>query len=235
MNPKILRNRFLLLLPVLIAVLATSASAAVIRVKWDSPTNGPGSTWSNAYNTVTAAIAASTSNDEIWVAGNNANPYIENITLKAGVGLYGGFAGTETTRTQRNWNTNVTILNGNGADLVVTAPSGATTTTVLDGFEITGAFTGINCTSSSPSITNNIISGNDVDGIYCETSSPKITNNTISGNLQSGIYCLSGSPTITNNNISGNQSGISCDSVAASPSITNNIISENTYEGIFCY
>jgi hypothetical protein len=52
----ILRNRFLLFVPVLIALLATSVSAKALRVKWDSPTAGPGTDWSNAYTTVTAAI-----------------------------------------------------------------------------------------------------------------------------------------------------------------------------------
>lgn len=107
------------------------SGAAVIRVKWDSPVNGPGSDWSNAYKTVTAAIAASVSGDEIWVAGDSAHPYAEHITLKAGVGLYGGFSGIETTRAQRNWTTNVTTLDGGGSGTVVTSPFGATSSTVL--------------------------------------------------------------------------------------------------------
>ncbi len=36
---------------------------------------------------------------EIWVA---AATYVQPITLKSGVALYGGFAGTETAREQRN-------------------------------------------------------------------------------------------------------------------------------------
>ena len=230
-----LHYRFALFACVCLAALATSAPAAVIRVKWDSPVNGPGGDWSNAYQTVAAAIAASAAGDEIWVAGDAAHPYVENITLKDGVGLYGGFAGGETTRDQRDWKTNVTILHGRGSGTVVRPPSGATATTVLDGFTIRNGWDGIYCSSSSPTITNNTVSGNSSRGISCSyDSSPAITNNTISGNGEAGILCdYSSSPTITNNTISGNGwAGISCDD--SSPTITNNTIAGSGQYGIYC-
>jgi len=59
MNQKVSRTRFLLLVPVLAVMLATSAWSAIIRVKWDSPNNGPGNDWSHAYSTDSAAIVAS--------------------------------------------------------------------------------------------------------------------------------------------------------------------------------
>ncbi|MEI6914693.1 MAG: hypothetical protein WCL39_06125, partial [Armatimonadota bacterium] len=158
MTLKAFQTRVFLFVPVLFAVLATSASSAIIRVKWDSPNNGPGNDWSHAYHTVTAGIAASVSGDEIWVAGDNAHPYLERITLRSGAGMCGGFAGTETIRAERNWKTNVTILDASGGD-VVRAESDAATTTVLDGFTVRNGSTGIYCSdSSSPLVTNNTIS-----------------------------------------------------------------------------
>ena len=219
----------------LLSTLCAAADASIIRVKWDSSTNGPGNTWAKAYHTVTAAIAASVAGDEIWVAGDSAHPY-ERIRLKDGVGLYGGFAGTETARDDRDWNTNVTILDNGGSGMlgsVVTTPSGATASTILDGFTVRSGAYGINCTSSSPSITNNTISGNGGYGIYCHFSSPSITNNTISGNGWDGIYCTSSSPSIANNTISGNgDNGIGCED--ASPAIANNTVSGNGIDGIDC-
>ena len=217
-------------------LLQSAAGASVIRVKWDSPADGPGNDWDDAYHTVTAAIAVSVAGDEIWVAGDAAHPYVENIRLKGGVGLYGGFTGGETTRDQRDWTTNETILDGGGSGTVVFAPAGATATTVLDGFSIRNGSVGIYCYVSSPTITNNTISGNGETGIYCDSSSPTITNNTISGNGETGIDCSSrSSPTITNNTISGNgETGIDC-SPRSSPTITNNTISGNGVDGIRCY
>ncbi|MBU0650233.1 right-handed parallel beta-helix repeat-containing protein [Patescibacteria group bacterium] len=103
---------------------------------------------------------------------------------------------------------------------------------------------GILCTSSSPTITNCIISGNNVygdshgGGIACYVySSPTITNCIISGNnaygdsIGGGIFCSAySSPTITNCIISGNNAygggGIFCYAFS-SPTITNCIISGN--------
>ncbi|MCX6999454.1 MAG: PKD domain-containing protein, partial [Candidatus Sumerlaeota bacterium] len=103
---------------------------------------------------------------------------------------------------------------------------------------------GISCSSSSPDITNNTISGNSAyngGGISCrENSSPQITKNNISGDSAhyngGGISCSYSSPAITKNSISGNSAswsgggGISCSS--SSPDITNNTISGNSaYNG----
>ena len=112
------------------------ASGSIVRVKWDSPNNGPGNDWEHAYLTVTAGLNAAVSGDEVWVAGNSAHPYVERITLTLGMALYGGFAGMETERDQRNWQTNVTILDGNREGTVVTSPNGAAASTRIDGFTV---------------------------------------------------------------------------------------------------
>ena len=66
------------------------------------------------------------------------------VKLKSGVSIYGGFNGTETSLSQRDFETNITILSGDvGAEgdytdntyHVVTA-SGVDASAILDGFTI---------------------------------------------------------------------------------------------------
>ncbi len=117
----------------LLTLCVTGADAAIIYVNCNSSNNGPGTDWNHAFHTVQAGLNAVTSGGEVWVAKGT---YVGCIALEAGAGLYGGFAGTETALSQRNWNANVTILDGDSSGSVVTAPSGATQTTRIDGFTI---------------------------------------------------------------------------------------------------
>lgn len=88
---------------------ATSAGAlaGILRVDADAVGAADGSSWSDAYPDLQHALAAAISGDEIWVAagvykptpGSDRNVSFE---LKSGVSLYGGFAGTESLRLQRD-------------------------------------------------------------------------------------------------------------------------------------
>ncbi len=220
-----------------VCLLCGLAQGATIFVKADAAGANNGASWADAFTQVQPALNAAVSGDEVWVA---AGTYVGCITLSAGVALYGGFVGSESTLAQRNWEANKTVLEGNQLVSVVTSPSGATSTTRIDGFTITkGSLGGIYCSSSSPTISNNTITENvrsgSGGGICCaNSSSPTISNNTISGNTAldgGGVFCSGGSPTIADNTISRNRAefnggGIACGS--SSPTITNNTISDNT-------
>ena len=102
---------------------AFACGGTVLCVDEDAP--GPshdGLSWATAYTNLQDALAAATSGNEIWVAegvyypdqggGQIAGNQAASFFLKSGVAIYGGFAGVETLRTQRDWLTHITVLSG---------------------------------------------------------------------------------------------------------------------------
>lgn len=134
-----------------------------VRVRADASPGGHGISWAAALNDLSDALAlAANSNGairEVWVAAgiyvpNNPNlddPREAAFRIHGPIGLYGGFAGHETARGQRNPAQNITILSGDrlgddGPDDAgredncyrIVQASEATRATILDGFLITG-------------------------------------------------------------------------------------------------
>ncbi|MEN6582011.1 MAG: NosD domain-containing protein, partial [Armatimonadota bacterium] len=211
------KNIIRTILLVFFAVLCTSCyGQTIIRVSPNGNDGYDGSTWASAKKTVQAGVDAAYNNGggEIWVA---AGTYNEHITLKANCSLYGGFVGTEDTRSQRNFNINKSILDGSSNGDVVNA-NGISSAACIDGFTIRN--------------NSNFYGGNFYNGIYCLSASPTIANNTISGNLY-GIYSYKSDSIITNNKISGNSNGIY--SYQSNSTIISNTIYNNGSIGIYCY
>ena len=67
-----------------------------------------GASWSTAYALLDDALAVADSGDEVWVAAGEYWP--DDILLPVGMKLYGGFAGTETVRSQRDCRQYVALL-----------------------------------------------------------------------------------------------------------------------------
>ncbi len=136
-----------------------------------------GSSWANAFTDLQSALGASTCT-EVWVAGGTYLPTSvatrsATFQLKNGVALYGGFAGTETSRSQRDWTRNLTILSGelgavdylfDNSYHVVTGATGAT----LDGFTVRDGYA--NIYPDAP------IFDKYGAGMYNQNSSPTIQN-----------------------------------------------------------
>ena len=88
-----------------------------------------GTSWATAFTTIQLAIDAAEADQggEVWVAegtydeartspnADGSNEDTGSVVLKSGVDVYGGFAGGETVRIERNWETNVTILDGSAS------------------------------------------------------------------------------------------------------------------------
>jgi len=117
-----MRRRILLLASVLV-LSAGVTSAQVLRVDNRAAPGGDGSSWPRAFRDLQLALSAATSPAEIWVAAGTYKPSTSSIVasfvLPDGVSVFGGFAGTETARDQRDPSLNVTVLDGdlNGDDL----------------------------------------------------------------------------------------------------------------------
>jgi hypothetical protein len=79
--------------------------------------SGNGLSWDNAYKTILAAVNETDLTDcDVWVRQAAYRP-TSSLNIKAGMALYGGFAGDETSRDQRDWRANPTIIVGeNTAD-----------------------------------------------------------------------------------------------------------------------
>jgi hypothetical protein len=195
-------------------------------------TSGTCTSWATACD-LQYALGVAVSGDEVWVKAGTHKPTTGSdrsatFQLRNGVALYGGFAGTETARGQRNWTANVTILSGdigaagNNSDNsyhVVTAGSGTNGTAILDGFTVTGG----NANGSSdpddkgggmynyygnPTVQNVIFSVNTAKtfggGMHNSHSSPTLVNVTFSGNTVTNgdgggmVNTDSSAPTLTN-------------------------------------
>ncbi|MCE5229054.1 hypothetical protein LLG95_05595 [bacterium] len=101
----------------LFVCLIGAAWGGTIYVKPAATGSNNGTSWANAYKDLVPALAAAKSGDEIWVASATYKPTAGadrgvSFMLPAGVAVYGGFAGTETSRGQRNWTARPTTLSG---------------------------------------------------------------------------------------------------------------------------
>jgi len=235
-------------------LLGGPADARVRYVDSDAP--GPthdGSSWKTAYRSIKQGTTWSLPGDEIWVA---QGIYTENIAPSTNQELYGGFAGTETEREQRDWNANPTVLDGSMlADQPVVAcrQSGI----VVDGFSIrngqSGIFVAVEVTASNNAVSGNligveafranrvtlngnVISDNDFAGVWIDSIGPAtLTNNTLSLNGNMGVFVVSGAALLTGNTVSENNNGVnvatSGNLVLEANTIADNRLSGATLEG----
>jgi len=145
---------------------APTFTPTIIRVAPSGNDANNGSTWALAKLSVQAGInaAAAAGGGDVWVASGT---YSERIRLKQWVYVYGGFAGNETSRDQRNWATRACVLDGSAGGSVVTASWLGYRTSELNGFTVRhGSATsggGICCYYTSPVLYNNFITLNSGD------------------------------------------------------------------------
>lgn len=261
-------NKTFLTIVLFAALLASTlvvapAEAAVRYVKGDAPGTNIGTSWANAFTDLQAALTAAVSGDEIWVARGTYKPTTGpdravSFSLKSGIRLYGGFAGTETQRTQRNATVNITVLSGDiGAQgdssdnsYHVVNGSGADATAIMDGFTVTagkaeGAYPqscggGIHVYGSgTPTIANVVVTGNAAaqhgGGLFASRSVPSLSNMTFTGNTAGAngggvaLY-IDAHSTLSNVTLNGNSavSGGAIFNSSSNPTLVNVTISGNS-------
>ena len=231
---------------------ALVASGATYYVVPGGAGSKNGKSWANAYADVQTAIdsASSSGGGEVWIA-KGTYKHGSEMTMKNNVAIYGGFAGTETSKDQRVAG-NHTILDGEGKYRVFynnynnyTKSNPLTNSAKLDNVTIqngysSGSGAGMYNSYASPEITNCTFTNNSVSslggGMYNYSSSPVLTNCTFSGNSASerggGMYNRSSSDpvltncTFTNNSASSRGGGMYNDD--SSPELTNCTFSGNT-------
>ena len=216
----------LLLFPSLLA-----NGQSVFFVDADATGSKSGVSWADAFVDLQSALQIAGFGDEIWVAEGVYKPVVpvglsgttdveksKSFRILDGVGVYGGFSGTESALTERNVELHVTVLSGDllGDDndnIRLDEPSRIDNTwrivkmgdidlgtvgnnTILDGFTITGGNA-----NPPPLNSNNAGAGIDVLGFDNNPSSPVLSNlklNANSAEKGGAIDCISASPTLRN-------------------------------------
>ncbi|MHC4253080.1 MAG: right-handed parallel beta-helix repeat-containing protein [Planctomycetota bacterium] len=121
-----------------ITVLAAAAArgGSVIKVGRAGNPDPDGASWSTAYPHPQDAVDAALPGDEVWVAEGRYGPAgrAAVLELAPGVRVFGGFAGHESRRDERDPARRRTILDGQGVAHVAVAASAS----AIDGFVILG-------------------------------------------------------------------------------------------------
>jgi predicted outer membrane repeat protein len=237
------------------AAAVPASNAAVLYVSPDG-TGRACDSWQHACGLQTA-LAAARPGAEIWVKAGVYKPAADErsprftFQLKDQVAVYGGFAGTETARDQRDWQAHLTVLSGDLGGNDRTDPNGVVTdpsnilgpnayhvvsgnavgpTAILDGFVITAGY----ASRTPPNIDG--YGG----GMYNSHGSPTLSNLVFSGNTAGkgaayygggGMFNINSSnPALTNVTFTANTagSGGGMYNHASSPSLTGVTFSGNT-------
>jgi hypothetical protein len=203
-----------------------------------------GTAWVDAFTDLSSALAVAQPGDEIWVATGTYFPTsgtdrTATFRLKDAVNIFGGFVGVETSRSEREWQVNPTVLSGdlskndndnvrtdeplrtdNSFHVVTAIDVGSST--ILDGFSIVGG-------------NANVYPYENGAGLYNERSHLTLSNLSFTHNsaLYHGgaIFNIRSSPTLTHTTVISNYSAQYGGGIAnlsnSHPFITHSTIAHN--------
>jgi len=246
---------------VLLTSQAALGAGSILRVTPTGLSTWPcGSDWSTDTCALQTALTNAASGDEIWVATGTYKPTTESnrlatFTIESGVAVYGGFAGGEISREQRDPVTHVVTLSGNigsvnydgdNSSHVVTASSAAADT-ILDGVTISDGDASKSPTSNCGggmynyggdlTVSNVIFRDNSAingGGMCNKFGDPNLNNVVFNNNFASdgggGMYNNYSSPTLNNVTFTNNRSRAYAGGMYnnhGAPSLTNVTFNQN--------
>ena len=211
-----------------------------------------GLTWDDAFTDLQTALATAR-NCEVWVAKGvylptDTTDRTQAFLLRSGVQVYGGFDGTETELSERDWFANPTVLSGDidgndtnkDADGIVTNVSGivganAYHVLVGSGADQTAVFDGFIINAGQADGTT--LYHNQGGGVYLTLGNPTLNNLVISANTTNsqggGLYNDRSTATLSNIALRGNSAtgsghiGGGMFNHAGSPTLSNVLFSGN--------
>ena len=246
---------FFCLILLLFTLVPDVHAAGLLYAKSSASGTGDCSTWANAC-TLQTALAQAVSGDEIWVAAGVHYPGTlreDSFAMKSGVAVYGGFTGTETLLSQRDWFANPTVLSGDidhndtntDNNFLAETPSdiqGANAYHVLigSGVDQTAIFDGFIINAGQATLESSY--HNQGGGVYLSLGNPTLNNLVISANTSNamggGLFNDRSTASLSNiafrgNSVTGNyHSGAGMFNHLASPILSNVLFSgNNCYEG----
>jgi autotransporter family porin len=198
----ILRGLFLATLTTCIAcTFAVQAQTLNVIYVNSGASGGDGSSWSEAYKDLQAALAIAAAGDEVWVAAGIYYPTSGqdrevSFQMVERVAIYGGFSGGENSLDQQDWEKNRTVLSGNiGArddktDNSLTVVKGADNA-IIDGFVIEDGYAMAQKGSwipehITPEVVLNASSGAGSGGGMFNHGAAPIVRNTVIQNNEAG-------------------------------------------------
>lgn len=252
---------------VITIILSASICLGQVFVNKNSTGTNDGTSWKNAYTDLDEAINLTISG-EIWVAAGIYKPSTDldgmvpsderekTFRLKENIAIYGGFIGNESSLSERDWESNKTILSGdigieddrtdNSFHVISAEYADLDQLTILDGLTVrdgysqnSGAGIYVNNTSGGSFIIRNCIIENNYSideggGLYVFNSNPLIVDNIFKNNRGyegGGIYIHFSNALIQNNEIINNEAasgGGVFVNYNSSPTIKNNLIQGNS-------
>ncbi len=202
-----------------------------------------GTSWATAFQKFEDGIAAAKTGDSVWVAQGTYTPANNtSFSMKAGVKIFGGFAGNETNLAQRHLSNGCNaVLNGNNA--CVFSNNNIDSSACLNGFVIRNGTSaqggGMLNNNASPLLINLVFTDNNATNnggaIANINSVPRLQNivfyNNSAANAGGAIYDSASNAVVVNSTFYSNAAasgGGIFNNLSSTPVIANSLFNSNT-------